>query len=115
MEAIQQRLIKTGYDVATLFRALTWIVLMGDRRDPEKLIAKALSETRDIIEHERNGDSNSQKDRAALLRSLIINWFHAVGQRPDPAFIEMIVTTITRAVDNELHEMLGSNLPGENA
>lgn len=111
-ELEETRLRQTGYDLATLFRVVPWIFLMGDQRPPATLVRAALAETREFIEAHA---SDPNRDRRALMRGLLINWLQAMGASADPRAIETITTLVAQAVDEIVTSQYDDGLTGEQA
>ena len=103
---------QTGYDVATLFRVAPWIFLMGDQRSPQALVKAAFTDARGFIEAHT---ADPTRSRQALMRGLLINWFHAMGLNPDPGGVEMLTALVAQAVDETIASPVDDGLKGETA
>lgn len=103
-------LIKTAYDLPTLFRVLPWIFLMRDNRDPTALVAAALKETRSFLEA---AEQDPTRDRRALMRGLATTLFRGLGGEVNPASLEAIIGLVAQAVDGIVDEQFKPDLEGE--
>lgn len=110
-QEIEDHLQRVSYDVATLFRVAPWVFLMGDKRNPQSLVKAALGDAKGFIELDR---ADSTQSRQALMRGLLVNWFNAMGVNPDSRAIEMLVSLVAQAVDEDF-SLKHDGLSGEHA
>ena len=106
------RAIQTGYDIATLFKAATWIIMMRDQRPPQVLVQMAFNESKDFIEAHV---ADQTRDRRALMRGLLTHVCVSQGVQPDPGFIEMMVGLVVQVVDKGVTSQWETGLQGESA
>lgn len=104
------RQTKAAYDLATLFRVLPWILLMGDQRGPQALVRAALDESRRFLE---SYVDDPTRDRRALMRGLSMTWFQTIGVQVNPDVLEAVIGLVAQQVDALIDEQFSSGLDGE--
>lgn len=104
------RALQAGYDLATLFRVVPWILLMRDQRPPQSLVESAFRDAKGFIEAQ-TVDPN--RDRKSLMRGLLVNWCYAMGVQPDPNMVEMLTGLVAQVVDANVTSQYSSGLSGE--
>ena len=94
---------RAALDIATIFRAVPWIMMLPDR-DFRSLIKRASHDCKGFIE---------KGERHALIRGLLSTWTQVMGQEMNGDALNQIVDEVIKQVDEQLQDSYDTDLGGE--